>query len=60
MRQYGIILADTGGRWAVGGEGDERWNDGDLAGLSRFRPSDFEVVDLGSWMVRPDSFEARP
>lgn len=60
MRRYGIILADTGGRWAVGGEGDERWNDSDLAGLSRFRPSDFEVVDLGTWMVRPDSFEARP
>jgi hypothetical protein len=44
MKTYGLILADNGSPWYVGGAPDPRWSNDDLHALGRLRGSDFEVV----------------
>jgi hypothetical protein len=48
MKTYGLILADNGSNWYISGAPDPRWNDGELATLSRVKGSDFEVVQMGT------------
>ena len=48
LKRYGMLLADNGLPWYVSGVPDARWNNGELATLSRVKGSDFEVVDTSS------------
>jgi hypothetical protein len=48
LKRYGMLLADNGLPWYLSGVPDKRWNNGDLATLSRVKGSDFEVVDTSS------------
>ncbi|HTI64800.1 MAG TPA: hypothetical protein VL524_14835 [Gemmatimonadaceae bacterium] len=44
MMRYGMLLADNGSGWYVSGAPDPRWNDDELATLSRVPSSALEVV----------------
>jgi hypothetical protein len=44
MMRYGMLLADNGSGWFVSGAPDPRWNDEELAALSRVPSSAFDVV----------------
>ncbi|MEK7323626.1 MAG: hypothetical protein AAB217_00030, partial [Chloroflexota bacterium] len=60
MKTYGLILADNGSDWFIGGVPDERWEDDMLvSALREINGSNFEAVDTSSLMVNPDSGEAR-
>ncbi|MCA9601916.1 MAG: hypothetical protein R3A78_15715 [Polyangiales bacterium] len=63
LKTYGMIVADSTGDgqgWGLGGEGDERWDDADLATLSTLDLADFDVVDVEGWKVSDDSLAAEP
>jgi hypothetical protein len=44
MMRYGMLVADNGSGWFVSGAPDSRWNDDELATLSRVPSTAFEVV----------------
>jgi hypothetical protein len=44
LKRYGMILADNGSSWYVTGAPDPRWDNDQLATLSRVHGSDLEVV----------------
>jgi hypothetical protein len=44
LKRYGMILADNGSNWYVGGVPDPRWSNDDLHTLQRVTGRDFEVV----------------
>ena len=44
LKRYGMIVADNGSDWYIGGAPDPRWNNDDLHQLGRLTGSDFEVV----------------
>lgn len=44
MMRYGMLVADNGSGWFVSGAPDPRWDDAELATLSRIPSSAFEVV----------------
>ncbi len=46
MMHYGMFVADNGSGWYVSGAPDPRWNDDDLASLSRVPSTAFEVVKM--------------
>jgi hypothetical protein len=46
MKKYGLILADNGSDWFLGGVPDPRWNEDDLHTIRRLHGSDFEVVQM--------------
>jgi hypothetical protein len=48
MQRYGIILADIGSNFFISGAPDPRWDNDDLKNFRSIRPSDFEVVQLGT------------
>ena len=48
LKRYGMIVADNGSDWFVGGASDRRWNDDDLNQLKRVPGSAFEVVRSGA------------
>ena len=48
MQRYGIILADIGSNFYISGSPDPRWDNDDLKNLHTIRPSDFEVVQMGT------------
>ncbi len=52
LKRYGMLLADNGVPWDLGGVPSNRWNNKDLATLRRVNGSDFEVVDT-SELSRP-------
>jgi hypothetical protein len=60
LKKYGMMLADNGSPWFVSGAPDRRWDDEDLHELQTLHGSDFEVVDVSSLMVDPDSGAAVP
>jgi hypothetical protein len=60
MKTYGIILADNGSDWYVGGVPDERWDNDALHLLDALTGSDFEAVDAALLMADPDSAAAGP
>ena len=58
LKSYGMILADNGASWFLGGVPDERWNNSHLAEFGRLRGSDFEAVDESSLMMDSNSGQA--
>jgi hypothetical protein len=48
MKRYGMFVADNGSNWYISGAPDSRWNDEELATLSRVKGRDFEVVRMGT------------
>ncbi len=44
LKRYGMVVADNGSSWYVGGAPDPRWSNDDLHTLGRVKGSDFEVV----------------
>ena len=60
FKRYGIIIADNGSDWYIGGAPDARWNNDMLVGeFSRVHGSDFEAVDESGLMIDPNSGQAR-
>ena len=52
LKRYGMILADNGAPWFVGGAPSRGWDNDDLHSLGACTGSDFEVVDTSS-LPRP-------
>jgi hypothetical protein len=52
LKRYGMMVADNGGDWYLGGEPSPGWDDGDLHQLLGIHGGDFEVVDTRS-LPRP-------
>ncbi len=58
MQQYGLIIADNGSDWYIGGAPDPRWDDGELHdAFDTLHGSDFEAVDESPYMIDPNSGE---
>lgn len=55
MKTYGLIVADNGSPWFIGGTQDDRWDDDALNALKGFTGADFEAVDVSGLRVSPDS-----
>lgn len=53
MKRYGMILADNGGDWFLGGAPDPRWSDSDLHALKQVKGSDLEVIAMGTVTKQP-------
>ena len=60
MKRYGLILADNGSPWFIGGAPDPRWDDDDLHQLRQITGSNFEAVDESDWQMQPSSARADP
>lgn len=60
LKKYGMILADNGSPWYISGAPDRRWDDDDLHDLQSLQGNDFEIVDVSSLMIDPDSGQAAP
>ncbi|GCE31379.1 hypothetical protein KDA_68630 [Dictyobacter alpinus] len=58
LKRYGMILADNGSSWFVGGAPDDRWINDDLASLRSIKGSDFEAVDTSSMVINANSAQA--
>ena len=48
LQTYGMILADNGSSWYIGGAPNPKWSNDDLHTLGRITGADFEVVDTSS------------
>jgi uncharacterized protein (TIGR03437 family) len=59
LKKYGMILADNGSSWYIGGTPDDRWDNDALHQITQLHGSDFEAVDESSLMVQPDSAAVR-
>jgi hypothetical protein len=59
MKLYGLVLADNGSPWFIGGAPDARWNNDVLHELGGVPGSAFEAVDATSLQVSPASGQAR-
>jgi hypothetical protein len=46
LKRYGMIVADNGSNWYIGGAPDPRWSNDQLHTLGRVKGSAFEVVTL--------------
>ncbi len=54
FKKYGIIMSDNGSDWYIQGTHDDRWDDGELAALKEIAGSNFEAVDISSWLEHAD------
>jgi hypothetical protein len=59
MKTYGVIVADNGSPWYMGGVPDPRWDNDVLEQLRNVRGSDFEAVDESGLMISSSSGAAR-
>lgn len=60
FKRYGLILADNGSNWYIGGEHNPAWNDDMLVNAFRtLKGSDFEAVDVSSLMLNNNSGQIR-
>ena len=59
LKDYGMILADTGTSLDIGGIPNSRWNDNVLHALEQIHGTEFEVVDESGLMVDPNSGQSR-
>jgi len=59
LKKYGMILADNGSSWYIGGAPDDRWDNDTLHQITQLQGSDFEAVDESSLMAQPDSAAVR-
>jgi hypothetical protein len=46
LQTYGMILADNGSNFFIGGDTDPRWSDSDLGNLKTLTAADFDVVQM--------------
>ena len=51
LKRYGMLLADNGSNWYIGGAPSPGWSNDQLHTFGRVKGSDFEVVDASS--LRP-------
>ena len=58
LKTYGMMVADNGADWYVGGAPDPRWDDEALSAIREVKGSDFEVVDSRSLL--PAAFSVTP
>lgn len=58
FKTYGIILADNGSAWYISGVPDARWDNDMLHEMDDITGADFEVVDVSSLMINPNSGQA--
>ena len=58
FKTYGLILSDNGSPWYLSGAPDERWDNDMLHEMDVVTGVNFEVVDVSSLMVDPDSGQA--
>ena len=57
MKKYGLLLADNGTSWYIGGESNDAWApemDALLADLKKVHGSDFEIVKTGDIIPQPN------
>jgi hypothetical protein len=59
FKTYGLILADNGSAWYISGAPDDRWDNDHLHEWDIITGSNFEVVDVSSLMIDPDSGQAK-
>lgn len=59
LKKYGMIIADNGSSWYIGGVPDERWNNTVLHEMDVVVGTDFEAVDESSLMIDPNSGQAK-
>lgn len=52
MKEYGLVLADTGSSWFVTGAPDRRWDEDNLRQLKSIPGSAFEAVDSAPVVTR--------
>ncbi|HEX4168192.1 MAG TPA: RICIN domain-containing protein [Bryobacteraceae bacterium] len=57
-KTYGLILADNGTSWHLGGIGDLRWNDTVMHAMTNVTGDNFEAVDETSLMINANSAQA--
>lgn len=55
MKQYGLILADQGPNWYIGGTMDRRWTNTLLGQLKTIPASAFQVVDVSRCIIDRNS-----
>lgn len=60
MQTYGLILADNGAPWFLGGLSQRGWPNAMLDELKTVPASAFQAVDESGLMIHPDSGQARP
>jgi hypothetical protein len=56
MKTYGLILADNGSDWYIGGESNDAWApemDALLTQLRKVKGADFEIVKTGAVVIPP-------
>ena len=59
LKKYGMMLADNGSAWYISGAPDSRWDNNDLHALGSITGAAFEVVDVSSLMIDPNSGQAK-
>ncbi len=59
LKRYGLIVADEGGSWNIGGTHDPGWSDRDLKQLDSVPGSAFEAVDTGPILKFPSERHGR-
>jgi len=60
LKKYGMIVADNGADWFIGGVPDPRWdNDTLVPELHQVPGSVFEAVDVSTLMLHPDSGQVK-
>lgn len=60
MKKYGLILADNGSSWYIGGAPDARWNNDALVSeMARVPGSAFEAVDVSGLRISANSGESK-
>ena len=60
LKTYGMIVADNGSDWYISGAPNPQWNDDDLVtAFESIKGNQFEVVDVSSLIVNPDSGQAQ-
>jgi hypothetical protein len=61
LKKYGMILSDNGSPWFITGAPNPNWDPDKLTEEMRsVKGSDFEVVDVSSFMSNPNSAAAIP
>jgi hypothetical protein len=59
LKRYGLIVADEGGAWNIGGTNDPGWNDQDLKQLETVPGAEFEAVHTGPIIHAGPTFRHR-
>jgi hypothetical protein len=59
MKTYGVIVADNGSPWFIGGAPDPHWDNDALAALAGLTGVDFEAVDTAPLSAGPNTGQVR-